>query len=83
MTLVVEMRGWYSGTAAEANLLQPNTLISFSDKYLYLYRQNLWFVNEVQLNTDARGQETATLVCVLPACFNESEVSDIPNVFLQ
>jgi prophage tail gpP-like protein len=83
MTLVVEVRGWYSGTAAEANLLQPNTLISFSDKYLYLYRQNLWFVNEVQLNTDARGQETATLVCVLPDCFNKSEVSDLPNVFLQ
>jgi prophage tail gpP-like protein len=81
MTLVVEMKSWYAGNASEAHLIQPNALISFSDKYLYLYRRNLWFIREVQLNTDAKGLETATLVCVLPDCFNESAVNEIPNVF--
>lgn len=65
ITLVIEMNGWLLG----GKLVTPNMIVTVRDPELYLYRPTNFFVESVQLRSNAE-KDTAVLTCVVPEVYN-------------
>lgn len=72
ITLRIDIKGWTLG----GHLVTPNQLITVINPDLWLYKQTKFFIKEVSLYGDEKT-ETATLICVLPECFNDGEITNI------
>jgi len=71
IVLTIEIQGWTLG----GNLVIPNQLITVTNNELFLYNQTTWFIQEVHFKGAQNVNETATIVCVLPECFNDDEIT--------
>lgn len=67
--LSIDIKGWTLG----GNLAIPNQLVTVTAKEIYLYRKTTWFIQEVDFYGDEK-EETATLTCVIPACYGNDPV---------
>jgi prophage tail gpP-like protein len=72
MALIIEMDGWL----LNGKLVRPNQIITVKDPDLYLFNPTKFFIEEVQLVSDAQKQ-VAILKCVLPEVYNNKEVKNI------
>lgn len=60
----------------DGKLIKPNSIVTVTNKELYLYNKTRWFVESIQFN----GNETSTtavLTCVLPYVYNNETVINI------
>ena len=80
MTCTIQIKGWTLTNPRTGNeeLARPNTIVTITNKELYLFAKSKWFVTEVNFNGNEKG-EWATLVCVLPDCYSMDDVTQ--NVF--
>jgi hypothetical protein len=69
IVLIIDIHGWTLG----GHLVTPNQLVTVTNKDLYLYGVSTWFIQEVSFYGD-HETERATLVCVVPECFNDDVV---------
>lgn len=67
--LTIDIQGWTLG----GNLVVPNQLVTVISPENYLYHKTTWFIQEVDFYGDEK-METATLTCVIPACFGNDPV---------
>ena len=65
LRLVIETDVWRISN----KLWEPGQIISVTNPYLYLYKKEEWFIEEVILTGDAE-KKTASLVCVLPCVYD-------------
>lgn len=75
--LTIKIAGWDVGGA----LVRPNQLIVVNNPDCYIYEDTVFFINEVQLNADEKGNN-ATLVCCLPDCYSDKPIEEIKNIFI-
>lgn len=72
--LIVKVNTW----TIEGKIIRPNNVITVEDPELYLYNKATWFIEEVNFEGNEEKQ-VATLTCVLPCCYDDS---DIKNIFI-
>lgn len=58
------------------DLILPDSFITVTDPELFLYKKTKWFIRSVNYSKDPK-KTTATLTCVLPACFDGSTPENI------
>ena len=69
IVLTIDIQGWTLG----GNLVIPNQLVTVISPENALFNTTTWFVQEVDFYGDEKT-ETATLTCVIPACFGNDPV---------
>ena len=72
ITMKIELSGW----TLNGQLVRPNNIITVRSPENFLYQQSKWFIESVDFNGDATG-ENATLNCVLPECYNNDTVINV------
>lgn len=73
IVLTIKVQGW----TLNGHLITPNQMITVINPDVHLYKKTKFFIKEVYLHGDADENDTATLTCVLPECFNNDIVKNI------
>jgi prophage tail gpP-like protein len=55
----------------DGQFIRPNSMISVLNKELYIYKRTKFFIESISYEGDSEGQR-ATLICVLPCCYDGS-----------
>jgi len=70
--LIVKTNTW----TINGKIIRPNNTITAEDPELYLYKKVTWFIEEVVFEGNEEKQ-VATLTCVLPCVYDDSEIENI------
>lgn len=70
--LIVKVNTW----TVNGKIIRPNNIITAEDPELYLYKKVSWFIEEVNFE-GTEEKQVATLTCVLPCVYDDSEIENI------
>jgi len=70
--LMVKTNTW----TVNDKIIRPNNTITVEDPELYIYNKSTWFIEQVQFE-GTEEKQVATLECVLPCVYDDSEVKNI------
>lgn len=70
ITWFIDVDDW----TLNGNLITPGQIVTVTNPEVFLYKKTKLLIQEALLHGKGDEDETATLVCVLPECFNQDEI---------